>query len=100
MRNLGNRLTLISPSRGFCMELASAITVLIATRLRLPISTTQSIAGATVGVGLANGDWRCINPRLVAWIYFGWAVTVPVTALMSGCLMALILNAPRMMPAT
>ncbi|CRK16354.1 hypothetical protein BN1723_004338 [Verticillium longisporum] len=100
MRNLGNRLTLISPSRGFCMELASAVTVLIATRLRLPISTTQSIAGATVGVGLANGDWRCINPRLVAWIYFGWAVTVPVTALMSGCLMALILNAPRMTPAT
>ncbi|KAL0934493.1 phosphate-repressible phosphate permease [Colletotrichum truncatum] len=95
MRNLGNRLTLISPSRGFSMELASAITVLMATRLALPVSTTQCIAGATVGVGLANGDWRCINLRLVAWIYFGWFITVPVTALFSGSLMALILNAPR-----
>jgi sodium-dependent phosphate transporter len=95
MRNLGNRLTLISPSRGFCMELGSAITVLMATRLALPVSTTQCIAGATVGVGLANGDWRCINPRLVGWIYIGWLITVPVTALISGCLMGIILNAPR-----
>ncbi|KAL4806073.1 phosphate transporter [Aspergillus unguis] len=95
MRNLGNRLTLMSPSRGFCMELSSAVTVLMATRLRLPVSTTQCIAGASIGVGLANGDWRCINLRLVAWIYFGWIITVPVTALVSGLLMGLILNAPR-----
>ncbi|PKS12271.1 hypothetical protein jhhlp_001571 [Lomentospora prolificans] len=94
MRNLGNRLTLISPSRGFCMELASAITVLMATRLALPVSTTQCICGATVGVGLANGDWRCINPRLVGFIYFGWIITLPVTALLSGSMMAIILNAP------
>ncbi|KAL4865765.1 hypothetical protein BDV12DRAFT_174053 [Aspergillus spectabilis] len=95
MRNLGNRLTLMSPSRGFCMELSSAMTILIATRLTLPVSTTQCIAGASIGVGLANGDWRCINLRLVAWIYFGWIITVPVTALLSGMLMGLILNAPR-----
>jgi len=95
MRTLGNRLTLISPSRGFCMELASAITVLMATRLSLPVSTTQCITGATVGVGLANGDWRCINPKLVLWIYMGWLITLPVTGVMSGCFMALIINAPR-----
>ncbi|KAL5047519.1 hypothetical protein BDW71DRAFT_213969 [Aspergillus fruticulosus] len=95
MRNLGNRLTLMSPSRGFCMELSSAMTILMATRLRLPVSTTQCIAGASIGVGLANGDWRCINLRLVAWIYFGWIITVPVTALLAGMLMGLILNAPR-----
>ncbi|KAH7306038.1 putative phosphate-repressible Na+/phosphate cotransporter Pho89 [Stachybotrys elegans] len=94
MRTLGNRLTLISPSRGFCMELASAITVLMATRLSLPISTTQCITGATVGVGLANGDWRCINPKLVGWIYMGWIITVPVTAVISGSVMAMMLNAP------
>ncbi|KAK0388009.1 hypothetical protein NLU13_4253 [Sarocladium strictum] len=94
MRTLGNRLTLISPSRGFCMELASASTILVATRLALPVSTTQCITGATVGVGLANGDWRCINPKLVAWIYMGWLITVPITALLSGGLMGLMLNAP------
>jgi sodium-dependent phosphate transporter len=56
---------------------------------------TQCIAGASIGVGLANGDWRCINMRLVGWIYFGWVITVPITALISGMLMGLILNAPR-----
>ncbi|KAJ2897349.1 Phosphate-repressible phosphate permease pho-4 [Zalerion maritima] len=50
-----------TPSRGFCMELGSAVTVLMATRWKLPVSTTQCIAGATVGVGLANGDWRAVN---------------------------------------
>lgn len=49
MRNLGNRLTLHSPTRGFSMELGSAITVVFATRLELPVSTTQCIIGATVG---------------------------------------------------
>lgn len=95
MRTLGNRLTLISPSRGFCMELASAITVLMATKLSLPVSTTQCITGATVGVGLANGDVKCINPKLVGWIYFGWVITVPVTALLSGCMMGALLYAPN-----
>lgn len=95
MRTMGNRLTLISPSRGFCMELASAITVLTATKLQMPISTTQCITGATIGVGLVNGDWRCINHRLVGWIYLGWVLTVPVTALISGCLMGFLLNAPK-----
>ena len=61
----------------------------------LPISTTQCITGGTVGVGLCNGDWRTINWRMVAWIYFGWFVTVPVTGLISGLLMAIIVNAPR-----
>ncbi|KAL2071021.1 hypothetical protein VTL71DRAFT_14047 [Oculimacula yallundae] len=95
MRNLSNRLTLMSPSRGFCMELGSAITVLMATKLALPVSTTQCIAGATVGVGLASGDWRCINIRLMGWTYLGWFVTVPVTGLLSRLMMGVILNAPR-----
>lgn len=95
MRSLGNRITLHSPSRGFSMELGAAITVIMATRLAIPVSTTQCIAGATVGVGLCNGDWRSINWRMVAWIYFGWFVTLPVTALISGCLLSIILNAPQ-----
>jgi len=95
MRTLGNRLMLISPSRGFCMELASAVTVLVSTRLKLPVSTTQCITGATVGVGLANGDWRCVNLKLVGWVYLGWVVTVPVAGVIAGGLMAIIINAPR-----
>ncbi|KAH2080943.1 phosphate-sensing transcription factor [Aspergillus fumigatus] len=95
MRNLGNRITLHSPSRGFSMELGSAITVIMATKLKLPVSTTQCISGATVGVGLCNGTWRTINWRMIAWIYFGWIITLPVSGIISGCLMGIIINAPR-----
>ncbi|KAG8808791.1 Na+/Pi symporter [Serendipita sp. 400] len=95
MRNLGNRLTLHSPSRGFSMELGAALTVVMATRLALPISTTQCIVGATVGVGLCTGDIKAINWRMVAWIYLGWFITLPCTGLIAGCLMGLIINAPR-----
>ncbi|PWI73638.1 phosphate permease [Purpureocillium lilacinum] len=95
MRNLGNRVTLMSPARGFSMELGSVITVIVATRLELPVSTTQCITGAIVGVGLCNGDWRAINWRMVAWIYLGWFITVPVAGLISGILMGFIINCPR-----
>jgi solute carrier family 20 (sodium-dependent phosphate transporter) len=95
MRNLGNRLTLHSPSRGFSMELGSAITVILATRLGLPISTTQCITGATVGVGLTSGTWRSINWRMVAWIYMGWIITLPIAGIVAGCLLGIIINAPR-----
>ncbi|KAL4897682.1 phosphate transporter [Aspergillus ambiguus] len=95
MRNLGNRITLHSPSRGFTMELGSAITIIMATKLKLPVSTTQCITGATVGVGLCNGTWRTINWRMVAWIYFGWIITLPVAGILSGCLTGIIVNAPR-----
>ncbi|KAK0630491.1 phosphate transporter [Bombardia bombarda] len=95
MKNLGNRITLHSPSRGFSMELGSAITIILATRLKLPVSTTQCITGATVGVGLCSGTWRTINWRMVTWIYAGWIITLPVTGIISGCLMGIIINAPR-----
>jgi len=95
MRNLGNRITLHSPSRGFSMELGSAITVVMATRLGLPVSTTQCISGSTVGVGLCSGTWRTINWRMIAWIYLSWIITLPSTGIIAGCLMGIILNAPR-----
>ncbi|WYZ43498.1 hypothetical protein EsH8_VI_001197 [Colletotrichum jinshuiense] len=66
MRNLGNKVTLHSPSRGFSMELGSAFTIVLATRLSLPVSTAQCITGATVGVGLCNRDWRAITG---AWFF-------------------------------
>jgi sodium-dependent phosphate transporter len=95
MRALGNKITLHSPARGFSMELGVAITIIMATKLALPVSTTQCITGATVGVGLCNGTWRTINWRMVAWIYFGWFITLPCAGIISGCLMGIVLNAPR-----
>ena len=77
------------------MELGSAVTVVMATQLALPISTTQCISGATVGVGLCAGTWRAINWRMIIWIYCGWFITLPVTGIISGCLTGIILNAPQ-----
>ena len=77
------------------MELGSALTVLIASRLGLPVSTAQCIVGATMAVGLCNGNWKALNWRMAAWIFFGWILTVPVCATLSGCLMAFIINAPQ-----
>ena len=90
MRNLGNRLTLMSPSRGFSMELVAATTVVLATRLALPVSTTQCIVGAVIGVGLCNGDMKAVNWRMVAWCYGGWIFTLPIAATIAGCIMAYV----------
>lgn len=98
MRNLGNRLTLQSPSRGFSMELGAAVTVVMATRLSLPVSTTQCIVGATMGVALCNGDLKALNWRMVAWCYAGWIITLPIAGIISGCLMGIIINAPHWTP--
>ncbi|KAJ7150110.1 phosphate transporter [Mycena crocata] len=95
MALLGNRIILHSPSRGFAMEFGAACTVVLATRLSIPLSTTQTITGATLGVGLCNGDWRAINYRVLAWLMFGWCLTLPVVGLASGCLFAFVTQAPR-----
>lgn len=95
MSVLGNRLTLHSPSRGFSMEFGASITVVLASYLGLPVSTTQSITGATVAVALCNGDWRATNWKGVAWILLSWVLTLPVAGIISGCLLGIILNAPR-----
>lgn len=100
MRNLGNRITLHSPTRGFSMELGSALTVILATRLALPVSTTQCIVGATVGVGLCTGNLKSVNWRMVLWAYAGWVITLPIAGLISGCLLGIIINAPQWGNAT
>ncbi len=76
------------------MDVGSAITVLIASKEGFPISTTQCITGATVGVGLANGEWRAVNWKLFLRIFASWAVTLPIAGLISGVLYAFVAYAP------
>jgi len=61
MKVLGNKITLHSPSRGFSMDLGSAITVVLPSQYGIPVSTTMCITGATMGVALCNGDFRAVN---------------------------------------
>ena len=98
MRNLGNRITKHSPTRGYSMELAAAITVLLATNLGLPVSTTQCITGAIIGVAAMNRDLRSINWKQLGKIFLGWVLTVPAAGLISGIIMGMALNAPKFAP--
>ncbi|KDQ29751.1 PHO4 superfamily [Pleurotus ostreatus PC15] len=95
MATLGNRLTLHSPSRGYSMELGSAITVLLASQYAIPVSTTMCITGGTLGVALCNGDIKSFNWKHLGWIVLGWVLTVPVVGVAAGCTMGIILNAPH-----
>ncbi|KAI7260170.1 hypothetical protein KC335_g11356 [Hortaea werneckii] len=94
MRNLGNRITKHSPTRGYSMELAAAITVLLASNLGLPVSTTQCITGAIIGVALTNNDLKSINWKQIGKIFIGWVLTVPCAGLVSGIIMGMALNTP------
>ncbi|MBA6362744.1 inorganic phosphate transporter, partial [Colwellia sp. BRX8-8] len=76
---IGNGITHLTPSRGFAAELAAACTVVIASGTGLPISTTQTLVGAVLGVGMARGI-AAINLTVVRNIVVSWVVTLPVGA--------------------
>lgn len=79
MKTIGHKITELTPTRGFCAELAAAGTVVLASRLGLPVSTTHIIVGAVMGVGLARGI-AAIDLRVVTGIVTSWIVTLPIGA--------------------
>jgi PiT family inorganic phosphate transporter len=82
MLTVGKKITELTPSRGFCAELAAATTVVIASRTGLPVSTTHILVGAVLGVGLARGI-GALDLRVVLNIIISWLVTLPAGALMA-----------------
>jgi PiT family inorganic phosphate transporter len=79
MATIGTGITHLTPSRGFAAELAAASTVVIASGTGLPISTTQTLVGAVLGVGMARGI-AALNLGVVRNIVVSWVVTLPVGA--------------------
>lgn len=82
IRTVGKRITELTPSRGFCAEFAAAITILFASTLGLPLSTTHTLVGAVLGVGLARG-LNALNLKTMRDIVAGWAITIPAGACLS-----------------
>lgn len=82
MRTIGKQITELTPSRGFACELSAATTVVLASGVGIPVSTTQTLVGAVLGVGLARGI-AALNLRVVRTIFLSWIVTLPVGALLS-----------------
>ena len=79
MTVVGTRITEMTPSRGVAADLATSVTVLVCSKMGLPISTTHTLVGAILGVGLARGI-TAINRKTVKSIFTSWIITVPITA--------------------
>jgi PiT family inorganic phosphate transporter len=76
MATIGTQITELTPTRGFCATLAAAITVVLASRTAMPVSTTHIAVGAVMGVGLARGI-AAINLQIIRNIFVSWIVTLP-----------------------
>ncbi|MBB16098.1 hypothetical protein CMK22_12550 [Candidatus Poribacteria bacterium] len=82
IETIGKKITELTPVRGFSAEFAAATTIVLASRLRIPISTTHTLVGGVLGVGIARGI-ESLNPRVVRDIFTSWIVTLPAGAGMS-----------------
>lgn len=82
MTTVGEKITHLTPSRGFAAELAAAMTIVVASGTGMPISTTHTLVGAVLGVGLARGI-SAIDLSVVKKIFMSWLVTIPAGAILS-----------------
>ena len=82
METVGTKITEITPSRGVAADIAATATVLVCTRMKLPISTTHVLVGAIMGIGLARG-LAGIDSRIAKKIFKSWIITVPAAAIVS-----------------
>jgi len=82
IETIGKRITPLTPSRGFAANLGGATTIVLASRLGFPISTTHTLVGAVLGIALARG-LEYLNLRMVRDIVISWIVTIPAGALLA-----------------
>ena len=85
MATIGKEITELSPSRGFSAEFGAAVTILLASKLGMPVSTTHTLVGAVVGVGIARSP-GAINTRVLRGIVASWLITVPFSAALAAIL--------------
>jgi PiT family inorganic phosphate transporter len=76
---IGEGIISLQPSSGFCAELATAATILLASRLGLPVSTSHALVGAVVGIGLIQ-SWQSVRWQTLQSIGLAWLTTLPITA--------------------
>jgi len=94
IKSVGYKITKISPSRGACLELATAISVVIASYLSIPVSSTQCMVGATAGVAFASGGCAGVEWTWLIIIGFSWAGIFFFAAIFTALFMWLIIQSP------
>ncbi len=82
IETIGKKITELTPTRGFSVQFGAAITILVASRAGLPISTTHTLVGAVLGVGFARGI-GALNLRVVRDIIISWVMTLPAGAFLA-----------------
>ncbi len=82
METVGEKITVITPTRGFSAEFGTAVTVLLCSRLGMPVSTTHVAVGNIIGVGLAGGI-SAINLGIIKKIFYAWILSVPAAGVFS-----------------
>jgi len=82
IETIGRRITELTPTRGFAAEFGAAVTILLASRFALPVSTTHTLVGAVFGVGLARGV-GALDLRVVRDIAASWIITLPAGAILA-----------------
>lgn len=82
IETIGKKITELTPSRGFAAEFGAAVTIVLASRLGLPISTTHTLVGAVLGVGFARG-LGAVNLKTTRDIFISWIITVPLGAILT-----------------
>jgi PiT family inorganic phosphate transporter len=91
MKTIGEKIVKLTPSKGFAAQLAAALTVVLASQLDMPVSTTHTLVGAVIGIGLVEGI-STINVRSVNSIFLSWIITLPAGALLSIIFLEIFLN--------
>ena len=89
METLGKKITELTPTRGFSATFGAATTVLICSKLGMPVSTTHVIVGAIIGVALARGV-AALNTNIIKDIFASWIFTIPATAILTMILFKVI----------
>lgn len=82
IHTIGQKITEITPTRGFSAEFSTALVVLVCSRLGLPVSTSQVIVGAVIGVGFAKGI-VAVDLKVIRSIFTSWFLTVPISAVVT-----------------
>jgi PiT family inorganic phosphate transporter len=83
MATIGKKITHLKPSLGFSAELSAATTVVIASATGIPVSTTHTLVGAVLGVGLARAGSRALDFSVIKRVIISWIITLPAGAIMA-----------------